>query len=97
MPLNGRQMTNLVTLMGAAVAAPGNDILGSKTFYSSVVISVAGGQGNFTDYRLDGADNNDYMTNINLPFPFPDAVRSSAWSQRPWARTRDCIQADWST
>jgi hypothetical protein len=23
---------------------------------------------------MDGADNNDYMTNINLPFPFPDAV-----------------------
>ncbi len=75
MPLNGRQMTNLVTLMGGAVAAPGNDIVGSKTFYSSVVISIAGGQGNFTDYRLDGVDNNDYMTNINLPFPFPDAVQ----------------------
>jgi hypothetical protein len=74
MPLNGRQMTNLVTLMGGAVPAPGNDIVGSKTFYSSVVISIAGGQGNFTDYRLDGVDNNDYMTNINLPFPFPDAV-----------------------
>lgn len=74
MPLNGREMTNLVTLMGGAVTAPGNDITGSKEFYSSVVISIAGGQGNFTDYRLDGADNNDYMTNINLPFPFPDAV-----------------------
>lgn len=74
MPLNGRQMTDLVTLMGGAVPAPANDIQGSKTFYSSVVISVTGGQGNYTDYRLDGADNNDYMTNINLPFPFPDAV-----------------------
>ncbi len=74
MPLNGRQMTDLITLMGGAVPAPANDIQGSKTFYSSVVISIAGGQGNYTDYRLDGADNNDYMTNINLPFPFPDAV-----------------------
>lgn len=75
MPLNGRQMTNLVTLMGGAVNAnENNDQQGSKNFYSSAVISIAGGQGNFTDYRLDGADNNDYSTNINLPFPFPDAV-----------------------
>ncbi|AXC12642.1 Oar protein [Acidisarcina polymorpha] len=75
LPLNGRQMTDLVTLMGGAVNAnEGNDVQGSKTFYSSAVISIAGGQGNFTDYRLDGGDHNDYMTNINLPFPFPDAV-----------------------
>jgi hypothetical protein len=75
MPLNGRQMTDLVTLMGGAVNAnEDNDVQGSKTFWSSAVISIAGGQGNFTDYRLDGGDNNDYMTNINLPFPFPDAV-----------------------
>jgi hypothetical protein len=75
LPLNGRQMTDLVLLMGGAVNAnENNDVQGSKTFYSSAVISIAGGQGNFTDYRLDGGDNNDYMTNINLPFPFPDAV-----------------------
>ncbi len=75
LPLNGRRMTDLVLLMGGAVNAnENNDVQGSKTFYSSAVISIAGGQGNFTDYRLDGGDNNDYMTNINLPFPFPDAV-----------------------
>jgi hypothetical protein len=75
LPLNGRQMTDLVMLMGGAVNAnENNDVQGSKTFYSSAVISIAGGQGNFTDYRLDGGDHNDYMTNINLPFPFPDAV-----------------------
>ena len=74
MPLNGRQMTSLITIAGAAAPAAANDIQGSKNFYNSVVISVAGGMGNQTDYRLDGADNNDYMTNINLPFPFPDAV-----------------------
>jgi hypothetical protein len=75
LPLNGRQMTSLITLSGGSVNAyTGNDLSGSKSFYSSAVISVAGGQGNATDYELDGADNNDYMTNINLPFPFPDAV-----------------------
>jgi hypothetical protein len=74
LPLNGRQVTSLITLSGGSASAPANDIQGSKTFYSSVVISVAGGMGNATDYRLDGGDHNDYMTNVNLPFPFPDAV-----------------------
>jgi hypothetical protein len=75
LPLNGRQITSLITLSGGAVGANENsDVQGSKTFYSSAVISVAGGQGNATDYRLDGGDHNDYMTNVNLPFPFPDAV-----------------------
>ena len=75
LPLNGRQVTSLITLSGGAVNAnENNDQQGSKTFYSSVVVSVGGGQGNATDYRLDGGDHNDYMTNINLPFPFPDAV-----------------------
>lgn len=75
MPLNGRQMTQLVTLSGGAVNAnENNDQASSKSFFSSAVISIGGGQGNATDYRLDGADHNDYMTNVNLPFPFPDAV-----------------------
>ncbi|MDE3187019.1 MAG: carboxypeptidase regulatory-like domain-containing protein [Acidobacteriota bacterium] len=74
LPLNGRQMTDLIVLSGGAANAPGNDMVGSKNFFSSKTISIAGGMGNQTDYRLDGADNNDYMTNVNLPFPFPDAV-----------------------
>lgn len=74
LPLNGRQMTDLIVLAGGAANTPGNDMVGSKNFFSSKSISIAGGMGNQTDYRLDGADNNDYMTNVNLPFPFPDAV-----------------------
>lgn len=74
MPLNGRQMTSLITLSGASAPAPGNDMATSKNFPTSVAISVAGGMGNETTYRLDGGDNMDYMTNVNLPFPFPDAV-----------------------
>lgn len=74
LPLNGRQMTDLIVGSGAAAKTPGADMTGAKNFFSSTTISIAGGQGNQTDYRLDGADNNDYMTNVNLPFPFPDAV-----------------------
>ena len=74
MPLNGRLMTSLITLSGASAPAPGNDMATSKNFPTSVAISIAGGMGNETTYRLDGGDNMDYMTNVNLPFPFPDAV-----------------------
>jgi hypothetical protein len=74
MPLNGRQMTNLITLSGGSTAAPGGDFTGSKYSYQTISVSIAGGMGNTTMWRLDGGDNNDYMANGNLPFPFPDAV-----------------------
>jgi len=74
MPLNGRQMTNLIMLSGGANTAPSGDFTGSKYSYQTISISVAGGGGNTTLWRLDGGDNQDYMGNGNLPYPFPDAV-----------------------
>jgi hypothetical protein len=74
MPLNGRQMTGLITLSGGSTAAPAGDFTGSKYSYQTISVSIAGGMGNTTMWRLDGGDNNDYMANGNLPFPFPDAV-----------------------
>ena len=74
MPLNGRQMTSLITLSGGSAPAAGNDFTGSKYSYATISVSVAGGNGNTTLWRLDGGDNQDYMANGNLPFPFPDAV-----------------------
>jgi len=74
MPLNGRQITSLLTLTGGAVSAPGGDFTGSKYNYQTSAFSFAGGMGNSTLWRLDGADNGDYMAGGNLPNPFPDAV-----------------------
>ncbi len=74
MPLNGRQMTALITLSGGSTSAPAGDFTGSKYSYQTISVSIAGGMGNTTMWRLDGGDNNDYMANGNLPFPFPDAV-----------------------
>jgi hypothetical protein len=74
MPLNGRQMTGLITLSGGSTPAPGGDFTGSKYTYQTISVSIAGGMGNTTMWRLDGGTNNDYMANGNLPFPFPDAV-----------------------
>jgi hypothetical protein len=73
LPLNGRQVTQLIYTVGAAVPADGGDT-GSKTFWNATRISIAGGQGNGTAYLLDGADATDAMSNVNLPFPFPDAL-----------------------
>jgi hypothetical protein len=74
LPLNGRQATQLIMALGAASYGDSGDT-GSKTFYSSTRISVAGGQSNGTAYLLDGGDNTDAMSNVNLPFPFPDAIQ----------------------
>ncbi len=86
LPLNGRQAQTLVLALGAAAYGDAGDT-GSKTFFSSTRISVAGGQGNGTAYLLDGGDNTDPMSNVNMPFPFPDAlqefsVETSAVSSR---------------
>jgi Carboxypeptidase regulatory-like domain len=74
MPLNGRRMTDLIFLSGGSTPAPGGDFTGSKYSYAAISVSIAGGNGNTTQWRLDGGDNNDYMANANLPFPFPGAV-----------------------
>ena len=74
MPLNGRQMTALIGLSGGSNAAPAGDFTGSKYSYATISVSIAGGGGNTTLWRLDGGDNQDYMGNGNLPYPIPDAV-----------------------
>src|SRR5580658_517941 len=74
LPLNGRQVTQLIYTMGAALPADSGDT-GSKTFWNATRIAVAGGQGNGTAYLLDGGDATDAMSNVNMPFPFPDALQ----------------------
>ena len=78
LPLNGRNLTQLLTLVGGGSTAPGGDLVGSKNIQGSMAsgtFSVAGGQANGVNYLLDGGDNNDAFSNVNLPLPFPDAVQ----------------------
>src|SRR5436305_2170704 len=63
LPLNGRQATQLIILSGAALNAPAGGMTGSKNYFSSNTISVAGGQSNGVNYLLDGGDHNDSFTN----------------------------------
>ena len=74
MPLNGRQITELVFLSGAATDAPRGDLNTNKN-YPTVTISVAGGQANGMTYIMDGGTYNDPFNNLNLPTPNPDALQ----------------------
>jgi hypothetical protein len=74
LPLNGRDPTQLITISGAAVNHSDGTNTGNKSFYTSQSIAIAGSAGNTTNYLLDGGDNMDSFTNVNMPFPFPDAL-----------------------
>lgn len=94
LPLNGRHATQLIILAGAATPSRNGGATTSKNYPSSVALSVAGATGNSTNYLMDGADNEDAFSNVNQPFPFPDAlqefsvetsVTSAAYGVRPGA------------
>jgi hypothetical protein len=76
LPLNGRNAASLTLVTAGTVLAPASaDEGSSKTFPGSVTISANGARQNQTSFRLDGAPNNDIYTNVNQPFPFPDALQ----------------------
>src|SRR3954466_4392530 len=71
LPLQGRQVTDLIVLAGAAV----QDSVPSRGQPGGVRISVAGGLPFGVGYTLDGASHNNPQTNAGLPLPFPDALQ----------------------
>ena len=75
LPLNGRQATQLILLTPGTANAPAADLASSKNYPSAVTLSVAGAQATNINYLMDASDNNDAFTNVNLPFPFPDAIQ----------------------
>ena len=72
LPLNGRNPVELVTMTGAAVHTIS---AGVTALPGGMGISVAGGQSFGVMYLLDGAMHNSPQNNLNLPFPFPDALQ----------------------
>ena len=75
LPLNGRNVTQLIALSGAAVSNTGGGIVNNLNYPTAAAFSIAGGQGNATNYFLDGATHIDPRTNVGLPLPFPDALQ----------------------
>ncbi len=74
MPLNGRNPIELVFLAGMA-SSPGNGAINTVRNYPTIVVSVAGGQGNSVSYSLDGTIYQDPYNSLALPLPFPDALQ----------------------
>ena len=72
LPLQGRQVTALLVLSGAAVTTGSPN---SRSFGGAVNVAVAGGLPFGVAYLLDGAMHNDAQNNANLPLPFPDALQ----------------------
>ena len=72
LPLQGRQVTDLIVLAGAAVETGRPN---SRNFQGGVNISVAGGLQFGVAYTLDGAVHNDPQNSGGLPLPFPDALQ----------------------
>lgn len=84
LPLNGRSAATLITLVAGVVDASneGNGVnQGSgKTFSGNLLspVQVATSNGtlpNQNNYLLDGGNNVDEMTNVNAPYPMPDALQ----------------------
>ncbi len=77
LPLNGRNAAQLtqevagITLAPPAQADQGN----TKTFPMVIAISANGTFVGQTNYMLDGGNNVDEYTNVNMPFPMPDSTQ----------------------
>jgi hypothetical protein len=77
LPLNGRNAAQLTLLVPGALNSPsgGADQGATKTFPGAVTISANGARQNMVSYQLDGGNYLDEYTNVNQPFPFPDALQ----------------------
>lgn len=74
LPLVGRQVTDLITLAGAATVGSDTTLASTRSF-PAPTFSIAGGLASGTGYLLDGAMHNDSYNGLNLPLPFPDAMQ----------------------
>jgi hypothetical protein len=75
LPLNGRNVAQLITLSGAAVTGTAGGLASNLNYPTAVAVAVAGSQPNATNYFLDGGTHIDPRTNVGLPLPFPDALQ----------------------
>ena len=74
LPLNGRQVVELLALSGAAT--PAATVTGSsRDPFARGNVSVAGGLSTGLNYTLDGANHNNQFSGSYLSMPFPDAMQ----------------------
>lgn len=74
LPLNGRNVTELISLGGAATDV-GAYASQTRSMSGQSAISVAGGLASGVNYSLDGAMHTNPYDHLSLPLPFPDALQ----------------------
>ena len=77
LPLNGRNAADLTLLVPGTTSANGHGVQqgNTKQVPGAESIAVNGARADQISYNLDGASNEDLMSNTNNPFPFPDALQ----------------------
>ena len=75
LPLNGRNVNELILLSGAAVGGSENVGITRNRFNQGGGVSIAGGLATAVHFVLDGATHNNPTNNFELPLPFPDAMQ----------------------
>ena len=80
LPLNGRNAATLVLLSPGTADLTGPNARGSGdtqqgvTYPGAQSITSNGARADGVNYQLDGGSNIDHYTNVNNPFPNPDAL-----------------------
>lgn len=80
LPLNGRNAATLILLTpGTSDTTAGNfsgcqDTIQSTSYPGAQSVSANGARTDMVNYNLDGGSNQDPYTNVNNPFPNPDAL-----------------------
>lgn len=75
LPLNGRSAVQSMNLVPGVSGASPAMVTSQGKPPGSTNVNVNGSRDNQTNYSLDGANFLDQYYNVNVPFPFPDALQ----------------------
>src|SRR5215510_13614448 len=73
LPLNGRNITDLIAGAGGAIRQAGTST--NFSVGEAPILAIAGGAGFGVDFALDGATHLNFMSGTSMSMPFPDAVQ----------------------
>lgn len=75
LPLNGRNAVQLLNLVPGATGVSPANFTSQGSPPGATNANINGSRDNQTSYWLDGANYMDQYYNVNVPFPFPDALQ----------------------
>ena len=75
LPLNGRNPTQLMTLVAGVLPDTTTSLTSGATYPGVQPVSSGGARANSTNFVLDGGSNNDHYSNAPNPMPNPDALQ----------------------